>query len=778
MAKLRRDEPELPDRSEDDAREDAEHRMLALEASGLGTWSWDAGTNRFTADARCRAICGLDPDVPLDFETAASRLHPADRPRIEAALRRAIDPAVGGTYAETFRCVHADGSVRWASSRAKALFEERDGRRRIQRIVGVTLDVTEQHETQRALDASEDRYRVVMEASPIGFTMLRAIRDGAGGVADFSWLHMNPAAGRLLGRTPVEMAGRRVSETLSGVWNSGGLWEALLRVVETRRPERVEVDSAVEDVSGTFAAVFAPFEDGLATWFEDITARKTDERALRTTQAELRKVTDLMAAGVTRCSRDLRYLWVSRRYANWIGRPIEEIAGRPIADVLGPAAAERLRPHFERVLTGVPVEYEEEVDFAGIGPRWIRASYEPTRDAAGVPDGWVAVVTDITPRKAIENQLAEADRRKDEFLATLAHELRNPLAALSSASHLLVRSAGDAAVTAKASETLVRQVEQMSRLLDDLLDVSRITSGKLTLRREPVDLRDAIEMAVDTARPTIDAKGHRLALDLPAEPVAVVADVVRLGQVFANLLVNAAKYTDPGGAIAVAARVEGGELVATVSDTGIGIEQAALPRIFGMFSQGHAPLERGEGGLGIGLALTKALVEMHGGAIAAESAGLGRGSTFTVRMSIDSTPIRVDRPAARREAPAARQRILLVDDNRDALESLALLLEMDGHDVRTASDGESALALAIAHPPDVALLDIGMPVLDGYEVARRLRAMESCRDAAVVAVSGWGQAEHKRRTAEAGFDHHLTKPVDWRTLRALLADIAAARRGA
>ena len=775
MSKPRRDES-APAEPFDDARVAAEHQRLALEASGLGTWSWGAATDRFTADARCRAICGYAPDATLDFATAAACVHPEDRPRIEAALRKAIDPAVGGPYAETFRCLHPDGSVRWASSRARALFEERDGRRRIARIVGVTLDVTDQLETERALLASEDRYRVVIEASPIGFTMLRAIRDAHRRVADFSWLHMNPAAGRLLGRTPTEVAGRRVSETLAGVWNTGGLWEALLRVVETRQPERIEVDSAVEGVPGTFSGVLAPFEDGVATWFEDITARKTDERALRSAQAELRKVTDLMAAGVTRCSRDLRYLWVSRRYANWIGRPIDAIAGRPIAEVLGSAAAERLRPHFERVLTGVPVEYEEEVDFAGIGRRWIRASYEPTRDAAGVPDGWVAVVTDITARKSIENQLAEADRRKDEFLATLAHELRNPLAALSAASHLVVRSTGDPAVTAKASETLVRQVEQMSRLLDDLLDVSRITRGKLTLRTAPVDVRDAIEAAIDTARPAIDAKGHRLALDLPAAPVVVVGDVVRLGQVFANLLVNAAKYTDPGGAISVGARVEGDALLATVADTGIGIAPAQVSRIFEMFSQEHGPLERGEGGLGIGLALTKALVEMHGGAIAVESAGLGRGSAFTVRLPIAATQHRVERPTARRDAPAVRQRILVVDDNRDALESLALLLETDGHAVRTAGDGESALATAAAHPADVVLLDIGMPVLDGYEVARRLRALESCRDAVLVAVSGWGQAEHKRRTAEAGFDHHLTKPVDWRVLRALVAQIATPQR--
>jgi PAS domain S-box-containing protein len=777
MPMPRRDD-RAPPASPEDAREAAEHTRLALEASGLGTWSWEAATDRFRADARCRAICGYDPVAPLDYTIAASRIHPEDRPRVDAALRKAIDPAEGGIYAMTFRSVHADGSVRWCSSRAQASFEVRDGKRRIARIVGVTLDITDQLATERALHASEDRYRVVIESSPIGFTMLRAVRDGTGRIVDFVWLHLNPSAGRILGRAPADLMGRAVSGTLVGVWNTTGLFEAFVRIVESRQPERLEIESAVEDVPGTFAAVCAPFEDGLATWFEDITARKSDEHALRTTQAELRKVTDLMAAGVVRVSRDLRYLWVSRRYAEWVRRPIEEIAGRPIVEVLGAAAMARLRPYFDRVLSGVPVDYEEEIDYPSIGRRWIRAAYEPARDANGEPDGWVAVVSDITTRKAIENRLAEADRRKDEFLATLAHELRNPLAALSAASHLLVRSTGDAAVTAKASETLVRQVEQMSRLLDDLLDVSRITSGKLTLRREPVDLRDAIEMAVDTARPAIDAKQHRLALDLPAEPVFAVADVVRLGQVFANLLVNAAKYTDPCGEIGVGVRIEGGELVATVSDTGIGIASAALPRIFEMFSQAHGPIDRGEGGLGIGLALTKALVEMHGGTVTAESGGPGGGSAFTVRLPIAPTPIAIEHPAARRDAPAVRRRILLVDDNRDALESLALLLETDGHAVRTADDGDSALALAAAEPPDIVLLDIGMPVLDGYEVARRLRAMASCRNAAIVAVSGWGQVEHKRRTAEAGFDYHLTKPVDWRTLRALLADVTRTREGA
>jgi two-component system CheB/CheR fusion protein len=707
------------------------------------------------------------------MESAAERVHPDDRPRIDAALRRAVSPESDGSYFQAFRFLHADGSVRWVESRARTLFEERHGKRRPTRIVGVTLDVTERRATERALSSSEDRYRVVIEASPVGFTMLRAVRE-VGRVVDFTWLHMNPSAGRLLGVAPETMVGRPVSETFRGVWNTPTLFEAFVRVVESRRPERLEVESAAENVTGIFSVMVAPYEDGVATWFDDVTARKKDEAALRVAEARWRTVVASMP-GMTYALVGPGRPFINHYFYEYTGcspdEPPMQSWTRAVHPDDAPASADWVR---RSAVTGEIFEGEIRFRRHDGAYRWFRARGTPQRDpVTGRIAGWFANAVDVHDLKESEQRLAEADRRKDEFLATLAHELRNPLAALSSASHVVARSTHNPAVTAAACETLVRQVEQMSRLLDDLLDVSRITRGKLTLRRERVALGDVVEAAVDTSRPAIEAKRHRLVVDVPRE-LELAAGPLRLGQVLANLLVNAAKYTDPGGTIALRARVEGDALAIEVSDDGIGIAPAALPRIFDMFSQVHSALERADGGLGIGLALTKGLVEMHGGRIAAASEGPGRGSTFTVRLPLgDAQQADAVAKPARREPAAPKRRILLVDDNRDALESLALLLGTDGHEVITAHDGPTALERLAAHRPEIVLLDLGMPIMDGYECAQRMRETDAGRDVAIVAVSGWGQAEHKRRTEAAGFDHHLTKPVDWRALRALLAAIGS-----
>jgi signal transduction histidine kinase/CheY-like chemotaxis protein len=373
-------------------------------------------------------------------------------------------------------------------------------------------------------------------------------------------------------------------------------------------------------------------------------------------------------------------------------------------------------------------------------------------------------------RLEAEAALRAADASKDEFLATLAHELRNPLAALSSASHLLSRAPDNPQVTALARETLGRQVEHMARLLEDLLDVSRITRGKLALRREVVDLRTVVDAAVETSRPVIDAKNHVLHIELPSQPVRLLGDALRLAQVLANLLTNAAKYTDAYGRIELRAGIEGNELVIRVIDNGIGIPADALPKIFGMFSQVHSALDRAQGGLGIGLALARGLVELHGGTISAASEGPGKGAQFTIRLLL-TEPAAAQPPPARRtgDAAVASRRILVIDDNADARESLAMLLNIDGHQVCTAGDGEEGLRLAEEFLPEIVLLDIGMPKLNGYEVAQALRARASQRGVTLIAVTGWGQREDKRRAAEAGFDHHLVKPIDPEMLRQVIA---------
>jgi PAS domain S-box-containing protein len=766
-----------------------------------------------------------------------------------------------------------------------------------------------------------------------------------------------------------------------------------------------------------------------------ISRRRAEDQAARTREAEvalqaalqqLQIVTGSMEALVTRCSRDFRYLWVSKPYADWIGRPIEEIVGRPIIEFIGPEAFEQLRGRFEQVLAGNKVQYEAEVNYRGLGRRWINAVYTPTLDPAGVPDGWVAVVLDITERrqmeealreseqrfarfmqqlpglawikdlqgryvyandaalkafpcsrdglygktddevfpaqtaarfkdndrkalasetgvqaietlqhadgivrhavvskfpilgpagrpalvggmaiditdrlraeeglaeseqlfrqlaesinevfwmadpqvkeilyispayervwgrscrslyeqprsfldgvhpedrervrvaalekhlrgqatdeeyrvvrpdgsvrwvrdrafpvsdgggrvyrmagivdditekKCAEEALQEANRRKDEFLATLAHELRNPLAPSRNAVEVLRLSELSDPRSRLARDIIDRQVRQMARLVDDLLDVSRITRGKVQLRKERIELAAVVQTAVEATRSFIEASGHQFTVTLPPEPVTLDADPIRLAQVFSNLLNNAAKYTERGGHIWLTGERQSGDIVVSVRDTGIGIAAEHLPHLFEMFSQVVPALERSQGGLGIGLALVRGLVELHGGAVEARSAGPGRGSELIVRLPVADAPAPT-RPepsgAGQDSRPGSKWRILVADDLPDSVDSLEIMLRLMGHDIQTAHDGLEAVQAAATFRPDVVLLDIGMPKMNGYEAARCIREQPWGQDIFLVALTGWGQEEDKQRARAAGFDHHLTKPVDPEELLQLL----------
>jgi signal transduction histidine kinase/ActR/RegA family two-component response regulator len=373
--------------------------------------------------------------------------------------------------------------------------------------------------------------------------------------------------------------------------------------------------------------------------------------------------------------------------------------------------------------------------------------------------------------KRAEAVLQETDRRKDEFLAILAHELRNPLAPLRNALHVLRLASPNPETLEHTRGIMERQVQQMVHLIDDLLDISRITRGKVELRKERVELAAAIQDALEACRPLIEAAGHDLAVSLPPEPIVLDADPTRLAQVFSNLLNNAAKYTPRGGSIRLTAERQGDEVVVKIRDTGIGIPADMLPRVFEMFTQVDRSLERSQGGLGIGLSLVRGLIELHGGSVEARSEGPGRGSELLVRLPVHA-PVRAAHAAAggSRQAAAPRRRILVVDDNRDAADSLALLLTLQGSEVRTAYDGLEAIDAAAAFDPDVVLSDLGMPRMSGYEAAQKIR--EQCSGRVVlVAMTGWGQEEDKRRSSEAGFDFHLVKPVALDALEQLLASL-------
>lgn len=418
---------------------------------------------------------------------------------------------------------------------------------------------------------------------------------------------------------------------------------------------------------------------------------------------------------------------------------------------------------------------------AGCGTRVSGRPAPPTREMALEASLAHAVAERDQARQALQaaasdcerahGALQDADRRKDEFLATLAHELRNPLAPIRSAVQIMRMAEGDAATTSAARAIIERQLKHLVRLIDDLVDVSRITRGKLELKKERVDLATVVQIAVEINRPLLESKQQHVTIELPPEPLLVEADTTRLAQVFANLLNNGAKYSDAWSNIGIRAVREGNHVVVTVSDQGIGIQADMLETIFEMFTQVERPQPSPHDGLGVGLTLVKRLVELHGGSVSAWSEGPGMGSSFHVRLGLLRTTGGETRPlpvAGKITDGSPRARILVADDNYDAAQSLALMLGMDGHDVRTASDGLEALRVAEEFRPQIVLLDIGMPKLDGYEAARRLRERPWASTTLLFALTGWGQEEDRERGRQAGFDRHLVKPVDPEALSQLL----------
>ena len=404
---------------------------------------------------------------------------------------------------------------------------------------------------------------------------------------------------------------------------------------------------------------------------------------------------------------------------------------------------------------------------------WVATTIVPFLNEEGKPRQYVVIRADITGHKEAEAALKEADRRKDEFLATLAHELRNPLAPVRNAVEVLRMKGPDIPELHWARDIIDRQTQAMTRLIDDLMDISRINQGKIELKREQIQLAKIVQGAVETSRPLIEEMGHTLTVTLPPVRVIVDADLTRLAQVFLNLLNNAAKYTERGGRIDLRADLQGSDVVVSVADTGIGIPADKLPTLFEMFSQVEVALSRSQGGLGIGLCLVKRLVEMHSGSVEAKSGGPGQGSEFVVRLPIvvEQTYPRQASDDGDKAQPTSDLRILVVDDNRDAAESLAMLLKMMGNNIHTAYDGEEAVAAAGKFRPHVVRCDIGLPKLNGYEACRQMKAQAWEKKMILIAVTGWGQDDDRRKSQEAGFDHHMVKPVDPQALMKLLAGL-------
>ena len=501
--------------------------------------------------------------------------------------------------------------------------------------------------------------------------------------------------------------------------------------------------------------------------------RRENRQALRESEERFRIMADSSPDLIWVLDPGGRVLFVNRAFCEFFGTTQEQIENAGWEHVLHP---DDMQAYIERVQSGL----REQTRFSARGRvrrwegtwRWLQSHAAPRVSAEGTFLGAVGSSHDVTELIHAEEGLKEADRRKDEFLATLAHELRNPLAPIRQAARISKSPQATPEQIRWSHDVIERQVQHMSLLLDDLLDVSRITRGKLTLRKEELELRVALDAALESARPLIESHDHRLEIDLPQHPLPLVADPLRLAQIFSNLLTNAAKYTDAGGVISVSAHREADDVFVRFRDSGIGISMDALPRLFEMFSQAQSAIERAQGGLGIGLALSRGLVELHGGTLSAASDGPGRGSEFTVRLpaapAVGLSDVLPLPQAAESGKTSMRRKVLVVDDNMDAAESLALLLGLEGHDVRTARDGSEGLACGATFEPDVMLVDIGMPKLNGYELAKRVRDEPWGEHVMLIAITGWGQREDRQRALTAGFELHMTKPVDPAAICALL----------
>jgi PAS domain S-box-containing protein len=507
----------------------------------------------------------------------------------------------------------------------------------------------------------------------------------------------------------------------------------------------------------------------------DITARKRVEEALRASEVRFRTLAAQAPVGIVTTDEDGGVQFVNQAWCEMAGLSADDAGGQGWARALHPEDRERVTEGWcAAVSARAPFAAEFRLLRSTGKVAWVHGQAICLPDDSGRPAGYIGTVTDITQRREAVAALQEADRRKDEFLAVLAHELRNPLAPLRNGLEVMRLAAGDAQLVARTRDMMGRQLSHLVRLIDDLLDVSRVSRNRMELRRSRILLADVVGSAVEAARPVFEAAGLDLRVSLPPKAIHLDADLTRLAQVFGNLLNNSAKYTPRGGQVQLTAVRDDDHVLVRVQDSGIGIPAASLPIIFDMFSQVNRSIEGSAGGLGIGLALVKSLVEMHGGTIEAASPGEGRGSTFTVRL-----PMLQDREERLPAAPAAglpgpgagpKRRILVVDDNRDSADMMAKMLELLGNEARTAWDGIEAVAVAEQFRPQVILMDIGMPKLNGYEASRRIRAEPWGRDIVVIALTGWGHEVDRARSKSAGCDGHLVKPVSRDDLEKVLGE--------
>ena len=749
------------------ASDETNYRTLANALPEI-IWTTDAHGRLEWVNDRWVELTGLTREASLRDKGALAAVHPDDREELGRRFANAV--AISTPCELEYRIRTREGNYRFHLCRVVPV---RDAHGVITRWVASAFDMEERREAEERLRTSERRFETVFHAHPQPAAITR--------LADGVFLTVNEALLRMAGRTREEVLGKTAADI--GLWKATDRAAFLASLAETGtadlevstqpshgHPHTLKLLSARIDFDG---------EPCIVTVATDVTASRASEAALRDSEARARARADELAAlmdavpAVVWISRDpeCRDVRGNRAGREMLRMPEDQNISKTAADP-GPTrhfrvftSAGETPPEelpVQRAARGVEVRnHEEEVRFDDGQVVQLYGSAIPLRDPTGAPRGSIGAFVDVTRLKQAEAALREADRRKDEFLALLSHELRNPLAPILTAAELM-QLRGDVA-TPREREVIVRQAKHLVRLVDDLLDVSRVARGKVTLSKRPVELAAVVAKAVEAAGPLLEQRRHALHVAVPPDRLTVEGDEVRLTQVVSNLLTNAARYTPPGGRIDVTGARERNEVVLRVRDNGTGIEPALLPHLFDMFVQGPRGPDRAEGGLGLGLSLVRTLTALHGGTVSAHSEGPGRGSEFTVRLPTAALAARavpgVDGPG-RLEASNGGERILVVDDNRDAAEMISSVLGSAGHDVRVAGDASQALSMVDSFRPQVAILDIGLPVMDGYSLGRELRARLGEATPILIALTGYGQEQDRRRSTDAGFTLHLVKPVD------------------
>jgi PAS domain S-box-containing protein len=752
------------------ALQDARLRLEgALGAAEVGTWNWNIRANRLHADANLARLFGVSAQEanggPVEAFLAA--IHPDDVARVQARIAQAIES--GEPFSDSYRVRRADGAYRHVEARGKLSYGA-DGLP--EWLPGVALDVTEKKEAEAGLLRSEARFRRLAESNVLGIAhyhldgRLQDPNDAFLAILQLSRADFARSGLSWRALTPPEW--KQADERGVAQLRASGVMAPYEKELLRADGSRVAVYLGAANYEGSS-------EEGIA-WVLDVSGIRAAERALKESEARFRVIANAMPQAVWSTRPDGFHDYYNDQWYVFTGMPAGSTDGDGWNAIFHPddqpAAWEKWR---HSLRTGEPYEIEYRLRHHSGQYRWVLGRALPVRADDGTIVRWMGTCTDIHEQKLAQENLKEADRRKDEFLAMLAHELRNPLAPIATAASLLAMAAQDPARVRQVGAVISRQAAHMTGLIDDLMDVSRVTRGLVTLEKQIQPLSQVIDDAVEQVRPLLDGRAHCLELQLATGAALIHGDRKRLVQVLANILGNAARYTPVGGHIVLSSRIEDACAVLEVRDNGIGMAPDLVANAFELFHQGRRSADRAQGGLGIGLALVRSLVEFHGGTVSAASKGEGQGSSFTVTLPLpaqDGMAAALTAQAVLPAAPAAL-RVLVVDDNTDAAELVAMFLGLLGYEVSVEFGALAGLERARQVMPHVCLLDIGLPGMDGNELARRLRRLPGLAQVKLAAMTGYGQPHDRRETEAAGFDAHFVKPVETEALAAWLAAVQA-----